>query len=73
MGLAPSLWIDLGRKQVKVKHYDARMVISLTWDVDGVVECAFCTQVYYKNKPVDWLQMYVVGELDVLLSHDLLA
>lgn len=31
-----ALWVDPDRKKVSVRHYDARMVIPLTWDEDGV-------------------------------------
>ena len=31
-----ALWLDLDRKKVRIRHYDARMVIPLTWDEDGV-------------------------------------
>lgn len=31
-----ALWVDLDRKKVRIRHYDARMVISLTWGEDGV-------------------------------------
>lgn len=40
-----ALWVDTDRKMVKVRHYDARMVIPLTWDEEGVTECAFVTRV----------------------------
>ncbi|WP_417118860.1 hypothetical protein [Olsenella phocaeensis] len=56
-----AIWMDLGRKAVKIRHYDARMVVPLTWDAEGVTECAFCTRAFYKGKPVDQLQMHVLG------------
>ena len=31
-----ALWADLDRKKVRVRHYDARMAMLLTWDEDGV-------------------------------------
>ena len=52
-----ALWGDLGRRKVRVRHYDARMVIPLTWDEDGVTECAFVTRAFYRGKAVDQLQM----------------
>lgn len=64
-----AIWINLGRKQVKVRHYDARMVVPLTWDAEGVTECAFCTRAFYKGKPVDQLQMHVLGKVDGLLGN----
>ena len=56
-----ALWVDLDRKKVRVRHYDARMVIPLTWDEDGVTECAFVTRALYRGKAVDQLQMHLKG------------
>ena len=58
-----ALWVDVGTKTVKVRHYDARMVIPLTWDEEGVTECAFVTRVFYRGKAIDQLQMHLVGSL----------
>ncbi len=54
-----ALWVDLDRKKVRIRHYDARMVIPLTWDEDGVTECAFVTRAFYRGKAVDQLQMHL--------------
>lgn len=56
-----ALWVDLDRKKVRIRHYDARMVIPLTWDEDGVTECAFVTRAFYRGKAVDQLQMHLRG------------
>ena len=56
-----ALWVDLDRKKVRIRHYDARMVIPLTWDEDGVTECAFVTRAFYRGKAVDQLQMHLKG------------
>ncbi len=56
-----ALWLDLDRKEVRIRHYDARMVIPLTWDEDGVTECAFVTRAFYRGKAVDQLQMHLKG------------
>ncbi len=56
-----ALWVDLDKKKVRVRHYDARMVIPLTWDEDGVSECAFVTRAFYRGKAVDQLQMHLKG------------
>ena len=53
--------MDLDRKKVRIKHYDARMVIPLTWDEDAVTECAFVTRAFCRGKAVDQLQMYLKG------------
>ncbi|EHF02188.1 hypothetical protein HMPREF1008_00894 [Olsenella sp. oral taxon 809 str. F0356] len=68
-----AIWMDLGRREVKVRHYDARIVIPLTWDAEGVTECAFCTRAYYRGKPVDQLQMHLMGKPDALLTDGLIT
>lgn len=58
---AQALWFDVRDgvvKDVKVRGYDARMAIPLTWDVEGVVECAFCTRVNVKGKAAHQLQVH---------------
>lgn len=39
------------------------MVIPLTWDEDGITECAFVTRAYYRGKAVDQLQMHLKGSM----------
>ena len=56
-----ALWIDLGKRKVRIRHYDARMVIPLSWDEDGISECAFVTRAFYRGKAVDQLQMHLRG------------
>jgi hypothetical protein len=56
-----ALWVDVDRRKVRIRHYDARMVIPLTWDEDGVTECAFVTRAFYRGKAVDQLQMHLLG------------
>lgn len=63
-----ALWVDLGKCKVRVRHYDARMVIPLTWDEDGVTECAFVTRVFYRGKAIDQLQMHLRSGADLSLS-----
>lgn len=58
-----ALWADTAKKTVKVRHYDAQMVIPLTWDEEGVTECAFVTRVFYRGKAVDQLQLHLLGNL----------
>ena len=58
-----ALWVDADAKKVRVRQYDARMVLPLTWDEEGVTECAFVTRVFYRGKAVDQLQMHVRGAL----------
>ena len=58
-----ALWIDADARKVRIRHYDARMVIPLTWDEEGVTECAFVTRAFYRGKAVDQLQMHLRGGL----------
>ncbi len=58
-----ALWIDLGKRKVRIRHYDARMVIPLSWDEDGISECAFATRAFYRGKAVDQLQMHLRGSM----------
>lgn len=37
------------------------MVIPLSWDEDGITECAFATRAFYRGKAVDQLQMHLKG------------
>lgn len=56
-----AVWLDTARKEVRVRHYDARMVVPLSWDVEGVRECAFVTRAYSRGQAIDQLQMHLVG------------
>ena len=58
-----ALWIDADARKVRIRHYDARMVIPLSWDEEGVTECAFVTRAFYRGRAVDQLQMHVLGVL----------
>lgn len=64
MGTAAwGLWIDLATNDLKVRRYDARMIIPLTWDDDDITEVAFATQTWIRGMMYNQLQMYVkVGE-----------
>jgi A118 family predicted phage portal protein len=57
-----ALWLDTGRKTVKIRHYDARMVVPLSWDTEGIRECAFVTRAFSNGESIDQLQMHVVGD-----------
>lgn len=58
-----ALWVDTLDKKVRLRCYDARMVVPLTWDEDGVSECAFVTRCFEAGKPIDQLQLHVKGIL----------
>ena len=49
------------RGKVRIRHYDARMTVPLTWDEEGVSECAFVTRAFYRGRAVDQLQMHLRG------------
>lgn len=57
-----AVWMDVGRRLVRVRHYDARMVVPLSWDAEGVRECAFVTRCFSRGALLDQLQMHVVGD-----------
>ena len=57
-----AVWMDVGRCLVRVRHYDARMVVPLSWDAEGVRECAFVTRCFSRGALLDQLQMHVVGD-----------
>ena len=56
-----TLWVDLDRRKVRIRHYNARMVIPLTWDEDFETECAFVARAFYRGRDVDQLQMHLKG------------
>ena len=60
-----ALWVDADARKVRIRHYDARMVLPLSWDEEGVSECAFVTRVFYRGKAFDQLQMHLRGGLGV--------
>lgn len=59
MGTAAwAIWLDVAKQDLKVRRYDARMVIPLTWDDDDVAECAFATQVTVEGQVYQQLQIH---------------
>lgn len=56
-----AIWMDTAARRVRIRHYDARMVVPLSWDVEGMRECAFVTRAFDRGKPVDQLQMHLMG------------
>lgn len=55
-----ALWFDVRDEsaEVKVRRYDARMVRPLSWDEEGVTECAFVTRATVRGKRADQLQVH---------------
>ncbi len=61
MGTAAwAVWIDTANRDMRLRRYDARMVLPLSWDDDGVTECAFCTKASKGGKRLDQVQMHVI-------------
>ena len=58
---AMALWFDVrdDATRIRVRRYDAKMVLPLTWDEDGTSECAFCTRVTVRGRQAVQLQMHV--------------
>ncbi len=56
-----ALWVDAGSREVCVRRYDARMVVPLTWDEEGVTECAFVTRAFWRGRAVDQVQLHLRG------------
>lgn len=54
-----ALQIDPAAGRMQVRRYDANQVVPLSWDDDGVSECAFCTAAYLGGRRVDQLQMHL--------------
>ena len=54
-----ALWVDAGAGEVRVRRYDARMVVPLTWDEEGVSECAFVTRTFWRGRAVDQVQLHL--------------
>lgn len=59
---AMALWFDVREDatRIRVRRYDAKMVLPLTWDEDGTTECAFCTRATLGGRQVTQLQMHVL-------------
>lgn len=56
-----ALWVDASAQEVRVRRYDARMVVPLTWDEEGVTECAFVTRAFWRGQAVDQVQLHLRG------------
>ena len=56
-----ALWLDTSSMSMQVRRYDARMIVPLSWDDDGVSECAFCSRASYGGERCDQVQMHIMG------------
>ena len=63
-----ALWVDAGAGEVRVRRYDARMVVPLTWDEEGVAECAFVTRAFWRGRAVDQVQLHLKGSGEEIFS-----
>lgn len=63
-----ALWVDAGSREVRVRRYDARMVVPLTWDEEGVTESAFVTRAFWRGHAIDQVQLHLKGAGDVFFS-----
>ena len=61
---ALALWFDVTDEgvEIRARRYDARMVLPLSWDDDGVTECAFVTRAYVDGRAVHQLQIHAMSE-----------
>ena len=64
-----ALWVDAGKGEVRVRHYDARMVVPLTWDAEGVTECAFVTRAYWRGRALDQVQLHLRGGVEGIVGE----
>lgn len=54
-----ALWLDTERGAMQVRRYSGSAVLPLSWDDDGVSECAFASQASVGGKIVDQVQMHL--------------
>ena len=54
------VWVDTDANKLQVRRYDARMILPLSWDDDGITECAFATRVSVKGEQLDQLQLHML-------------
>ena len=63
-----ALWVDAGSREVRVRRYDARMVVPLTWDEEGVSECAFVTRAFWRGRAIEQAQLHLKGACGAFFS-----
>ena len=51
-----------------MRRYDARMVVPLTWDEEGVTECAFATRAFWRGRAIDQVQPHLKRAGDTFFS-----
>ena len=70
--LAPNIAVRDEDTKLRLRSYDARMIVPLSWDDEGVTECAFCSEVHVDGKAMCQLQIHSVGELGTYTIETLL-
>ena len=62
---ALALWFDMQGDEtvdIRARSYDARMILPLSWDDNGVTECAFVTRAYIDGTEVNQLQVHELSD-----------
>lgn len=52
------LWLNAESAELQIRRMDARMIVPLSWDEDGITECAFVTRAKHEGKSIDQLQVH---------------
>lgn len=55
-----AMWVNTATGSIQIRRYDARMIVPLSWDDDGVTECAFVSRARIGGKDYDQLQMHLL-------------
>lgn len=53
---------DAQDSKVRIQRNDARMLKPLSWDVEGITECAIADRITHKGKPIERLALYVMDQ-----------
>lgn len=53
------LWLDPANSKMQIRRYNARQVLPLSWDDDGVSEAALCSRYTDKGKQYDQVQLHL--------------
>lgn len=51
---------DASASIIRLQRYDARMLKPLSWDEEGISECAIATRITVKGKSIERLNLYVL-------------
>ncbi len=53
---------NAAESKVRIQRHDARMLKPLSWDVEGISECAIADRITHKGKSIERLALYVLDE-----------